>query len=58
MTTNLRLMRPQYFCKEANTNFIVAHKVEQSQTRVVGERAEEAIHIERLVLGHTPRILP
>ena len=52
MTTDLGLVRSQYLSKEADTNFIAAHQVEQAQPRVVGERAKEAIHAEGLLFSH------
>ena len=46
MTTDLGLVRSQYLSKEADTNFIAAHEVEQPQSRVIRKRAKEAIHAE------------
>jgi hypothetical protein len=50
-------MCSQNLCEEADTDFVFAHQVEQTQTRVISKRPEEAIHVERLVLHHTAEIL-
>ena len=57
MTTDLRLVRSQYFRKEADTNFVAAHQVQQPQPRVIGKRAKKAIHAEGVLLRHTREIL-
>jgi len=50
-------VRSQYLSKEADTNFIAANQVQQSQPRVIRESAKAAIHAEMFFLSHALEIV-
>lgn len=53
MPRYFRLIRTQYSHEETNADFARSHKTKKSQTRSVGQRIKEQLHIEfRLSLGH------
>lgn len=53
MPRYLGLTLAQYFNKETHAHFVIPDKVEQSQTRLISQSAEQPVHLElNSLLGH------
>jgi hypothetical protein len=59
MARDLWLWLVEYLDEVADTEFLIAHQVEETQTRFVAKRLKEALHVEcRGFCCHKPKYTP